>query len=441
MALPSDASLQSAATLLGVYYLCAVALNVGSAWLAWRRARSIGRAAAWGVMAAMFGLLAARSLAGVPPEMPDWAKTAIDAALGPVSFTLGSLGVLVALFVGRRFFVKPWVAWGVFNASLAFLGLSFTDPEFAQIVLRPDNVPIVAMVYLLGFFVWLGASQAVANDQRRRRAQEPVEKDYRETALVWPDLVYIELIAMVIVTAGLIVWSLTVPAPLEQPANPAITPNPSKAPWYFVGLQEMLVYFDPAIAGVILPSLIILGLAAIPYLDFNPKGSGYYTIDERPCTYVTFLFGLLQLWVVLILIGTFFRGPNWDFYGLYGPRDTGSLSQSAVELRKLSEVLWIDVLRSTSPQVPADSGAVVRLGYVVWREIAGSAAIALYFVCLPVLLSRTLFRGYRWQMGPARYWIMVLLLLMMLALPLKMLLRWTADLSYVVSMPEYYFNF
>ena len=115
--------------------------------------------------------------------------------------------------------------------------------------------------------------------------------------LVWPDLVYIELICMVLVTAGLIVWSLLLRAPLEEPANPVITPNPAKAPWYFLGLQEMLVFFDASIAGVTYPALIILGLCAIPYLDMNPRGNGYYTIAERKFAYVVFQFGFLQLWI------------------------------------------------------------------------------------------------------------------------------------------------
>src|SRR5256885_945242 len=97
----------------------------------------------------------------------------------------------------------------------------------------------------------------------------------------------------------------------------ARAPNPAKAPWYFLGLQEMLVYFDPWMAGVVYPGLIIVGLAAIPFIDTNPKGNGYYTVRERPFAIVTFMFGFLILWVVLIFFGTFLRGPNWSFFGLY----------------------------------------------------------------------------------------------------------------------------
>ena len=92
-------------------------------------------------------------------------------------------------------------------------------------------------------------------------------------------------------------------APLEEPANPTWAPNPAKAPWYFLGLQEMLVYFDPWMAGVVLPVLIIVGLVAIPYIDTNPKGNGYYTIMERKMAIWLFMFGWLVLWVYLIIKG------------------------------------------------------------------------------------------------------------------------------------------
>jgi hypothetical protein len=103
-------------------------------------------------------------------------------------------------------------------------------------------------------------------------------------------------------------------APLEEPANPTKTPNPSKAPWYFLGLQEMLVYFDPWHAGVVLPTLIIVGLMVIPFIDTNPRGNGYYCYKDRKWEILTFIFGFHVLWVVMIIIGTFFRGPGWNLF-------------------------------------------------------------------------------------------------------------------------------
>ena len=90
--------------------------------------------------------------------------------------------------------------------------------------------------------------------------------------------------------------------------------NPAKAPWYFLGLQEMLVYFDPWMAGVVMPSLIIVGLMAIPYIDANPLGNGYYTFKQRKFAILTFIFGFIVLWVSMIVIGTFIRGPGWMWF-------------------------------------------------------------------------------------------------------------------------------
>ena len=431
--------IEGIATLLGWSYLAAAGLNVGAAVYAWRRARADRAAIAWLAVAVAFAVLGCLALAGYPLLMPEFLKAAIDAVLSPVTFSLGTFAVLAGLYLGRQFFVRPVVAWAGLNASLLFMGVSMTDADFAAIVTKPDNVPIVAMVYLLAFFTWLGAAMAVRNDRRLDCGREPIEKRFRQKVLVWPDLVYIELICMVILTVVLVVWSITLQAPLEQPANPVLTPNPSKAPWYFLGLQEMLVFFDASIAGVILPALIILGLMAIPYLDFNPEGNGYYSIGRRKFAYLTFQFGFLQLWILLILVGTFMRGPSWNFFGLYEPRDPYKVL--ALNNVKLSEYFWAIWLNSSMPQVAAGSGVVRQFAAVVWREIAGVVVLGCYFVLLPIYLGRTWLGDFRRRMGAARYTVMILLLLMMLALPLKMILRWTMNLSYILSMPEYLFNF
>jgi len=116
------------------------------------------------------------------------------------------------------------------------------------------------------------------------------------------------------VTIGLTVWSIVIDAPLEEAANPTKTPNPSKAPWYFLGLQDILVYFDPWFAGVVAPVLIIVGLMLIPYLDINPKGNGYYTYHERKVAIWVYSFGFLVLWIALIIMGVFLRGPGWNLF-------------------------------------------------------------------------------------------------------------------------------
>ena len=179
-----------------------------------------------------------------------------------------------------------------------------------ELVTKPDNIPIVGLLFLVIFYSWLAWTKARKNDAQ----QLPDEAHLDDKVQVWPYLVRVEFLAMLVVLLILVVWSVFINAPLEEPANPALTPNPSKAPWYFLGLQELLVYFDPWIAGVVLPSIIIVGLMIIPYVDINERGNGYYTFKERKFSILTFCFGFLILWVSLIVLGTFMRGPGWNFF-------------------------------------------------------------------------------------------------------------------------------
>jgi hypothetical protein len=190
----------------------------------------------------------------------------------------------------------------------------------------PDNVPIVALLPLVAFFTWLGVRQMKANDRlieqleadpqlakTSHRKTEPWRPGWARELHVWPYLVRVEFLAAIIVTLILFVWSITLNAPLEEPANPNLTMNPSKAPWYFLGLQEMLVYFDPWIAGVVMPSILLVGLMVFPYVDSNPLGNGYYTWRQRKFATGMFLWGFF-MWIILIIIGTFIRGPGWIWF-------------------------------------------------------------------------------------------------------------------------------
>src|SRR3954468_20965666 len=195
------------------------------------------------------------------------------------------------------------------------------------IVSLPDNVPIVLLLFVVPFYTWYGMRQAFANDRlivqleadpalakTHHRKVQPFKTGWAREVHVWPYLLRIEFLAAIIVTVILMVWSIALNAPLEEPSNPTLTMNPSKAPWYFLGLQEMLVYFDPWIAGVVMPTLIIIGLMAIPYIDANPLGNGYYTYKQRKFAIWTFSVGFLGLWILMIVIGTFIRGPGWMWF-------------------------------------------------------------------------------------------------------------------------------
>ena len=126
---------------------------------------------------------------------------AINGATGPLAYSVGTTAFLTVLFIFRRLFVNPMVAWSGLNASLIFMGLAMADQNFAAIVTKPDNVPIVGLIYLLGFFTWLATAKAVENDDRIARGLPPTEKLDNEKVLVWPDLVYTELICMIAITA------------------------------------------------------------------------------------------------------------------------------------------------------------------------------------------------------------------------------------------------
>jgi hypothetical protein len=284
--------------------------------------------------------------------------------------------------------------------------------------------------------IWVSFRRAAINDSRVAAGLPLMEEDKDDKVLVWPDLVYTELICLILATAGLTLWAIVSKAPLEQPANPGYAPNPAKAPWYFLGLQEMLVYFDPWMAGVVYPGMIIVGLCAMPYIDVNPKGNGYYTVRERPFAIVTWLFGFLILWVVLIFFGTFLRGPNWSFFGPYEFWDPHKAE--ALNNVDISHVVWEDILGRSRPSVANNPWA--PLPHWMAREWAGFLLVAFYLAVLPVILARTVFRRMYENMGGIRYSIMVILLLFMALMPIKMVLRWIFNLKYFIYLPEFNAN-
>ena len=124
----------------------------------------------------------------------------------------------------------------------------------------------------------------------------------------WPHLLAAEFVAALLCTAFTFVFSVFVNAPLLQFANPNQTPNPSKAPWYFLGLQELLTMFHPMIAGVTIPGVGLIVLILAPYIDKNPS----HKPEDRK--FATSLMTVhLMFWAVLVIIGSFFRGPGFNF--------------------------------------------------------------------------------------------------------------------------------
>jgi hypothetical protein len=453
---PDPLFYESISGFLGAYYLFIAAMNAVVAYLDWHSGRAVTlfrvgnfrftSSIAWLVFAMIVLVISPIAYSG-DPELMSWISVPIllrrfiNFLMNPTTYTILSIVFLGILYVTRRWWTRPLVAWILFNASLLFLGYSMTDWNFAQIVTKPDNVPIVGLIFLLGFFTWLATYRAVQNDERAKQGLEPLEKLDNEKVLVWPDLVYTELICMVALTAFLVMWAVLLPAPLEEPASAVKTPNPSKAPWYFLGLQELLVYYDPWMAGVVLPLLVINGLMAIPYLDFNKKGNGYYTIESRQFAYLTFQFGFFVLWILLIIMGTFLRGPNWNFFGPYEPWDPHKVE--VLNNIDLSEYFWVWLLGSSRPRPMEGASEWSKFGTYMLRELPGILLLIGYFAIVPpaLVIMSNFFRGLYAKMGLIRYMTMVNLLLIMALVPIKMVARWTANLKYFISLPEYMLNF
>ena len=408
--------------------------------------QDVPRASFWAFYSALLLMVSLGHLTGSQsPEgfvirLPEWFKDFIDLNFSnPVSY----FGLIVVGFVLmiclRRQLVKPTVAWVLLNLSLLFLGLSITDYDFRQIVGKPDNVPIVSMLFIVAFFTWLYFKRAVDNDQRIAEGRPLYEQENNEKVLVWPDLVYTELICMLVITVILVAWGIVLEAPLEEPSNSAKTPNPSKAPWYFLGLQEMLVYYDPWLAGVVFPSMILVGLMAVPYIDFNKKGCGYFTFNERKFAVITFMFGFMPMWIAMIILGTFLRGPNWNFFGIYEYWDVHKLE--VLENVYVSDLFWIDFLGRSLPVAPAGADGATQAGYILVRESPGFVVLIVYFLFLPPLMTiNKTMRTFFYRMGFIRYMVFSNLLLWMAILPIKMVLRWSFNLKYFVKIPEWFFN-
>jgi len=298
-----------------------------------------------------------------------------------------------------------------------------------EIAFLPDNVPILFLMVLVPFYTWYGMRQALANDRliRRLEADPELAKTHHRTTFpykegwpkvvhVWPYLLKTELLVAILVTVILIVWSIVLDAPLEEPANPNFTMNPAKAPWYFVGLQEMLVYFDPWLAGVVFPAMIIVGLVLIPYGDVDPMGNGYYTYCQRKFALWMFFFGFQVLWLVLIFIGVFIRGPGWMWFW---PGQTWDHHRQVHEVnRDLHELFGI-----SGQPLTGIFGALV----------VGACAVG-FVVVFHQIVKRLRPREYA-AMNLVQCALLHFFMFSMMMLPLKILLRLLFRIQYVWVTP------
>ena len=312
------------------------------------------------------------------------------------------------------------------------------------IVSVPDNVPIVLLLFVVPFYTWYGLRQAFANDRlitqleadpamakTHHRKVQSWKPGWAKEVHVWPFLLRIEFLAAIIVTMILMVWSITLNAPLEEPSNPTLTMNPSKAPWYFLGLQEMLVYFDPWMAGVIFPSLIIVGLMVIPYIDANPLGNGYYTYKQRKFAILTFIFGFIVLWVSMIVIGTLIRGPGWMWFWPGMTWDHNRLEYMVNQ--DLPDIFGIKGRVAKTIFGAVVMGAYVAAsGWLLHKVIAGSKLV----VAGKALIKENAFRKKIYsRMSLLQYVTMQAMMILMVMLPIKILIRLAFRIKYVWVTP------
>lgn len=290
--------------------------------------------------------------------------------------------------------------------------------NFLEILFLKDNEVIAICSFIVYFFAAVAFYEAFKYDRMRSKGERPPEGGSGgDKIMTWPYLVRKEFLVAIFLMAGLLVWGIVTDAPLEEIANPSVTPNPSKAPWYFLGLQEMLVYFDPWIAGVTFPSIIIIGLMAIPYVDVNPKGNGYYTFRERWFAISVFSFGYLFLWIVLIVVGVFLRGPGWL---VFWPWEEWNPHRIVAETNyDLTQFIGID---STSLLGSAIGGGVITIYFLL--------GMAIPYAIMRANKSETL-----QKLGFIRYMTVAFLFWSMIGLPIKMFLRLVFHLKYIWVTP------
>jgi quinol-cytochrome oxidoreductase complex cytochrome b subunit len=203
--------------------------------------------------------------------------------------------------------------------------------------------------------------------------------------MVWPSLVVVEAVSAVVFLGILTILSVLVNAPLLERANPNQTPNPSKAPWYFLNLQEMLLHMDAGLAGVIIPTIALGGIAAIPYLDRSPLGVGILGTSSKGRKIIAFstVFTTVTLTGMILLDEVIGTGTQWGI-GRYLQEEQGAPE-------------WVGGIVLSSLIVAGGIGVLVALVKGIFRPTRRELIIALFtgfFVTYWVLaIFGTSFRG------------------------------------------------
>jgi hypothetical protein len=261
-----------------------------------------------------------------------------------------------------------------------------------------------AVALLLLLFAVAGALALALRAQRGRLAPVEPGPPPEPPAMVttWPHLVRLELIAALVALLLVSWWAIALPTTLGPPANPSVTPAVTKAPWFFVGVQEMLHYFDAWLAGVVLPLASVVGLCALPYLD---RSGG----RRAPRIVVA---ALLALWLTPMIVGLLARGEHWALQPAWRPSTPDEVQPRA--LLSLADRL--------------------RLGPVSGQLLGGGAVLGpwVMLVALWLPLRR---RGWARRLGLGRYLAVGGAALVLLLIVLKVLLVGVADVRYLWITP------
>ena len=341
----------------------------------------------------------------------------------PAFADLASPVVLFSLAMGLFLLVvrSPW-PWtrigGAILAAFAIGGLVpvFMDPSLRDLALSPERLPIVLLVLLSGVALWAALHQAL--HLPREPEAEPADG--------WSGFSPAELLAGGAVVVAVAIAAFTLSAPPAAPYDPAHSPEDLAAPWFLRGFQEMGLYFDPWVATVLLPVLMVLALLALPHLDIPAAPSGKTAAEQAQAGFeerrdVVFFF--LFVWFLLALLpmvsAAFLRTPS-----VAGGPDLA---------RPVSVLVWSLV-----------AGEPPRQAWL--RELPSLLLLGLYFVVLPRQLprwkpTRALFGRYLKRLGRRRFYLAIAFMLLWMLVPLKMYGRWLLGIGYFVYLPELSFRF
>jgi hypothetical protein len=178
--------------------------------------------------------------------------------------------------------------------------LPAAPPERRVTEIDKQRVPMAAKPYRLLALV-------------KQDAVVRVQKEPDDTVMTWPHLLSIEFFAAAMMSIFLLLMGIFINAPLEELANGNVTPAVAKAPWYFVGLQELLAYFHPTVAGVLAPTVILVGAALVPFVDRGPRGDGGSPRPSDRKVGVMLFTLFMAAGMTITFLGAFFRGPGYTW--------------------------------------------------------------------------------------------------------------------------------